>query len=92
MQRENNKANNVNPEKNNPLVKLSIDKYEGETNPKTDYYLDDSENMMNDIKKLNINKHVVTKNVEITTKITYTFSDGTTREVQEKNSHNYHYN
>ena len=47
---------------------------------------------MNDIKKMNINKQIVKKNVEITTKITYTFSDGTEREVIEKNNHNFHYN
>jgi hypothetical protein len=74
------------------LVKLSIDKFEGETNIKNDNYLDENEFVMNDIKKMNINKHVVKKNVEITTKITYTFSDGTEREVVEKNNHNFHYN
>ena len=71
---------------------MSIDKYDGDTNVKNDNYLNENEFVMNDIKKLNINKQVVKKNVEITTKITYTFSDGTSREVIEKNSHNFHYN
>ena len=83
-------------EKNNPLVKLSID--EGLTNirnHKNDQYMIDSDEndfVMNEIKKLNIDKQIIKKNVEITTKITYTFTDGTSREVVEKNSHNFHYN
>jgi len=89
LQREN-KPNNIS-EKDNPLVKLSID--EGDPNNKNDNYLmDENEFIMNEIKKMNINKHIIKKNIEITTKITYTFSDGTSREVVEKNSHNFDYN
>lgn len=47
---------------------------------------------MNEVKKINLEKQIVKKTVEITTKITYTFDDGTTREVVEKNSHNFQYN
>ena len=39
------------------------------------------------VKKVNLNKKVVKRNVEVVTKITYVYEDGSTKEVVEKESH-----
>ena len=39
------------------------------------------------VKKVNLNKKIVKRNVEVVTKITYVYEDGSTKEVVEKESH-----
>lgn len=45
----------------------------------------------NPIRNLNSEKKIISKQIEVLTKITYTYDDGTTREVTEKNNHVIHY-
>jgi uncharacterized protein YkwD len=60
------------PEQNNPNVQLNLEDEEN------------FEQYSNQIRVSNNKKKVVSKLVEVTTKIIYTFEDGTTREVTEK--------
>lgn len=48
-----------------------------------------SESELNEIAKINSKKKVVSKYVEITTKIVYTYEDGSKKEVIEKEDHTY---
>jgi hypothetical protein len=41
------------------------------------------------VKQINLQKRIVSKFVEVTTKIVYTFEDGSTKEVIEKNNHTF---
>ena len=43
------------------------------------------------VKNINANKKVIKKEVEITTKITYTYEDGSTKEINEVKKHNFNY-
>ena len=43
------------------------------------------------VKNINANKKIVKKEVEITTKITYTYEDGSTKEINEVKKHNFVY-
>ena len=43
------------------------------------------------VKNINANKKIVKKEVEITTKITYTYEDGSTKEINEIKKHNFNY-
>ena len=43
------------------------------------------------VKNINANKKIVKKEVEITTKITYTYEDGSTKEINEVKKHNFNY-
>ena len=43
------------------------------------------------VKNINANKKIVKKEVEITTKITYTYGDGSTKEINEVKKHNFVY-
>ena len=47
--------------------------------------------LINQVKVANANKKVVKKEVEITTKITYTYEDGSTKEINEVKKHNFEY-
>ena len=47
--------------------------------------------LINQVKVSNANKKVVKKEVEITTKITYTYEDGSTKEINEVKKHNFEY-
>jgi hypothetical protein len=47
--------------------------------------------LINQVKVTNANKKVVKKAVEITTKITYTYEDGSTKEINEVKKHNFDY-
>jgi hypothetical protein len=47
--------------------------------------------LINQVKVTNANKKVVKKEVEITTKITYTYEDGSTKEINEVKKHNFDY-
>ena len=47
--------------------------------------------LINQVKATNANKKVVKKEVEITTKITYTYEDGSTKEINEVKKHNFDY-
>ena len=43
------------------------------------------------VKNINANKKIIKKEVEITTKITYTYEDGSTKEINEVKKHNFVY-
>ena len=43
------------------------------------------------VKNINANKKIVKKEVEIMTKITYTYEDGSTKEINEVKKHNFVY-
>ena len=43
------------------------------------------------VKNINANKKVIKKEVEIVTKITYTYEDGSTKEINEVKKHNFNY-
>ena len=45
------------------------------------------DDLADQVKKFNMNKKVVKRNVEVVTKITYVYEDGSTKEVVEKESH-----
>ena len=45
------------------------------------------DDLADQVKKINLNKKVVKRNVEVVTKITYVYEDGSTKEVVEKESH-----
>ena len=45
------------------------------------------DDLADQVKKFNLNKKVVKRNVEVITKITYVYEDGSTKEVVEKESH-----
>ena len=47
--------------------------------------------LINQVKITNANKKVIKKEVEITTKITYTYEDGSTKEINEVKKHNFEY-
>ena len=47
--------------------------------------------LINQVKVTNANKKVVKKEVEITTKITYTYEDGSTKVINEVKKHNFDY-
>ena len=50
---------------------------------------DEINNLTNEVKNLNFQKKIVSKKVEITTKILYTFEDGSTKQIEEKITHNF---
>ena len=74
-----------------PLVRLSIDK--DEEKPKQNGIIrnniNDDDIFTNQIQGLNLEKRIVSKFVEVTTKIVYTFDDGSTKEVVEKQNHTF---
>lgn len=45
------------------------------------------EQLSQQVKNINLNKRVVKRTVEVITKVTYTYEDGTTREVNDKQTH-----
>jgi uncharacterized protein YkwD len=65
-----------------PLVRISLDKDEGEC---------DDECLVDKVKQLNKSKKVILKFVEVTTKVVYTYSDGGTKEVIEVQNHTFNY-
>lgn len=48
---------------------------------------DEDEALISKIKLLNLHKKIISKTVEVTTKVVYTYNDGTTKEVVEKQNH-----
>jgi hypothetical protein len=87
------------PSNLSPLVRLSLDNDESK-NRRTNENLtqvnnlanvqvdmDEEEALAKRVKQINIQKRVLTKNVEVTTRIVYTYEDGSTKEVIEKQNH-----
>jgi hypothetical protein len=73
-----------------------IDEYSGKkninninNNNKNSEMEDEINNLTNEVKNLNFQKKIVSKKVEITTKILYTFEDGSTKQIEEKITHNF---
>lgn len=48
---------------------------------------DEDEALISKVKQLNLHKKIISKTVEVTTKVVYTYNDGTTKEVIEKQNH-----
>jgi len=87
-------------ENDNPYVKLSIDKddlksknFNHENNHNENFYQNSEDHNLtkNPIKMLNDEKKLIRKQIEVVTKIIYTFDDGSCREITEKNNHTYQY-
>ena len=88
-----NKDNNTNVQNNNknisnntsPLVKLSLERDE------INQLKDDknNEDLVNAVKILNLEKKIVSKYIEVTHKIIYTYEDGSTKETVEKQNHKF---
>jgi hypothetical protein len=79
------------------LVKLNIEKED--TKPQINHNINANYNMYNEdllfnnqISNLNLEKRVISKYVEITTKIIYTYEDGSTKETVEKQNHTFNLN
>jgi hypothetical protein len=73
-----------------PLVRLSLDKEEKNLirgNNDVHSISVPDEDLTNQVKLINLNKKIITKQVEVTTKIVYTFEDGSTKEIIEKQNH-----
>ena len=51
----------------------------------------DIDQLTNQVMTINANKKVIKKEVEIVTKITYTYEDGSTKEINEVKKHNFNY-
>lgn len=61
-----------------PLVKLNIDNNQGD-------------DLKFEVFKINSNKRIVSKHVEVITKIIIQYEDGTKKEIEEKESHTFQY-
>jgi uncharacterized protein YkwD len=73
-----------------PLVRLSLDKEDIKNEQKSTSEVNaDIDNLTEMVKSLNCQKRIVSKHVEVTTKIIYTFEDGSTKEVVEKQNHTF---
>lgn len=73
-----------------PLVRLSLDKEESKNVQKTQNDVaGDIENLTEMVKNINYEKRIISKQVEVTTKIVYTYEDGSTKEVIEKQNHTF---
>ena len=73
-----------------PLVRLSLDKDDLKNEQKSISEVNaDIENLTEIVKNMNTQKRIVSKHVEVTTKIVYTFEDGSTKEVVEKQNHTF---
>ena len=68
-----------------PLVKLSLERDD------LHHLKDDknNEDLINAVKLLNLEKKIISKYVEITHKIIYTFEDGSTKEAIETQNHKF---
>lgn len=71
-----------------PLVRLSLDKEESKQSQKVNID-EEIDNLTEMVKSINTSKRVISKHVEVTTKIVYTFEDGSTKEVVEKQNHTF---
>jgi len=92
-------------DRHNPLVKLTIEKDDKKpittahaksskallNNESAYQHQEDLDLVFNPIKSINNEKRIISKQVEVVTKIVYTYEDGSTREVIEKNNHTYHF-
>jgi hypothetical protein len=78
------RQNNRNGLDQSPLVRISIDR---EDDKKEEL----EESLIHQVKHLNLEKRVISKFTEITTKIVYTYHDGSTKEVIEKQNHTFNY-
>ena len=82
---------------NSPYVKLSLDNddyknYQAMENKGNQNLAgNEIEQLTNQVKIINANKKVVKKDVEIITKITYMYEDGSTKEINEVRKHNFNY-
>jgi uncharacterized protein YkwD len=73
-----------------PLVRLSLDKEEFKNAQKAqDDVTGEIDNLTEMVKHINSGKRIVSKHVEVTTKIVYTYDDGSTKEVVEKQNHTF---
>jgi len=85
----NNNNNKIDQFNNNPVATFG--------KPKSDITEDNQSDIQNNlladqIKNINLNKKVISKFVEVTTKIIYTYEDGSSREVIEKQNHTFNLN
>jgi hypothetical protein len=78
------RPNNRNGLDQSPLVRISIDR---EDDKKEEL----EESLLHQVKHLNSDKRVISKFTEVTTKIVYTYHDGSTKEVIEKQNHTFNY-
>jgi hypothetical protein len=67
-----------------PVVRLDID--DDKSNELQDV---DDERIFLQVKSINNQKRIVSKHVEVTTRVVYTFEDGSMKEVVEKNNHTF---
>jgi hypothetical protein len=85
-----------------PFVKLSLDKEEYKNfrneerlaninNANSGVINAEIDETANQIKNINLEKRIISKLVEVQTKIIYTFEDGSTKEVIEKQNHTFDY-
>ncbi len=63
---------------NTPLVKLNIDNNQGD-------------DLKFEVFKINSNKKIVSKHVEVITRTIIQYEDGTKKEIEEKESHTFQY-
>ena len=86
----------INPKETNqsPLIKLSLDNNEYERVKHEEMPQDVGEIQEDILQVINLNskKRVIEKNVEVTIRTIYTFEDGTTKEMTEKQNHVFNYN
>jgi hypothetical protein len=68
-----------------PLVRISLDK---DDDKKEEL---EEESLIHQVKNLNMEKRVISKFTEVTTRIVYTYHDGSTKEVTEKQNHTFNY-
>ena len=67
-----------------PLVRISLDK-DDEKKEELE------ESLIHQVRNLNMEKRVISKFTEVTTRIVYTYHDGSTKEVIEKQNHTFNY-
>jgi hypothetical protein len=79
------KLNTQNSMDHSPVVRLDIE--DDDRRDEGHMIIDD--NLIAQVRNINLEKRVVSKFVEITTRTVYTFEDGSTKEVTEKNNHTF---
>jgi hypothetical protein len=91
---------NLNPNLHNPIVRLNSEVDHspvvrldmGDDDVGRDDILPESDDkIFMQVKNINLDKRVVAKYVEVTTKIVYKFDDGSTKETIETNNHTFKY-
>jgi hypothetical protein len=79
---------NDNPKRNQVMESNQSEMQNNNINISTGNEIDQ---LTQQVKNINANKKIVKKEVEITTKITYTYEDGSTKEINEVKKHNFNY-